>query len=97
MAEHWTDRNKHMAKDGFAEALDRKVSPEQVNNAPQGMKPPQPMLTPNGPMRSAVDQQVRERIDAEIAQRQEAIRVKFAKDCDREKPRGMAISYNSRD
>jgi hypothetical protein len=89
MTQHWIDRNKHMAKEGFAEALERKVSPEQANEAPQGMKPPQPMLTPTGPMRSAVDQQVRERCEAEIARRQEEIQDKFFIDRAEEKERSI--------
>lgn len=76
MPPHWAETHKHKAKEGF----ERAGRDDTCNGAKKEyQRPPQPMLTPNGPMRRAVDQRVREK--------QEAIKAKFARDRQLERER----------
>lgn len=72
---HWTEANKHKAKNAFEN------TPRQVTqpNGRQPYRPPQPQLTPKGPLRNEVDQRVREK--------QAAIKAKFARDKQLERER----------
>ncbi|MEL6280693.1 MAG: hypothetical protein AAFR28_17685 [Pseudomonadota bacterium] len=81
MAEHWTDAKKHEAKEAFDEA--RRNRPRAHAPSPKGRdadppQTPQPTLTPSGPLRSIVDERIREK--------RAAIKAKIARD--REKERG---------
>jgi len=79
MAKHWTDEYKHKAKDAFDQAPDR----EPVNQPPHQQRPPQPQLTPKGPIRSNVDAQIREQDAAKharIEKRKKEIEAKLEND-----------------
>jgi hypothetical protein len=79
MAKLWTDEHKHKAKDAFEQAPDE----GPVNQPPRQQRPPQPQLTPKGPMRSAVDAQIREQESAKrvrIEKRKQEIEAKLEND-----------------
>lgn len=78
MTEHWTEREKHKAKDALARSVLAKQVKAQHQNVQQ-QRPPQPQLTPNGQLREAVDRRVREK--------QAAIKAKFARDREAERER----------
>ncbi|WP_133162351.1 hypothetical protein [Hyphococcus luteus] len=73
MPPHWTETNKHKAKEAF-ETAPREVRQHHNRQAPE--RPPQPQLKPKGPLRDAVDRQVREKA--------EAIKAKFTYDRQKE-------------
>ncbi len=78
MPQHWTEKHKHKAKDAFDQAPKQSVEVEQSQP-----KAPQPQLTPNGPMRSNVDAQIREQTAAKrarIEQRRKQIEAKLERD-----------------
>ena len=80
MSGHWIDENKGIARKAFEEA---KLREEKAKREAEAIKPTQPQLTPNGPLRHAVDAQVREQMAAkraEIEQRKEEIKQKFEQD-----------------
>lgn len=78
MSEHWTEQNKHKAKEAF-ERTKQANQPAQQRQARPPQRPPQPQLTPSGPMRETVDRQVREK--------QAAIKAKLARDRQMERER----------
>jgi len=78
MPQHWTEKHKHKAKDAFEQTQNKTIASEQAKP-----KAPQPQLTPNGPMRSSVDAQVREQLAAKRAQiekRKKEIQAKLKQD-----------------
>jgi hypothetical protein len=78
MTEHWAETNKHKAKEAFENAPREEVRPPDKQPY---QRPPQPQLTPKGPMRREADQRVREK--------QEAIRAKFVQDKEKGKLRNF--------
>ena len=78
MAANWTEREKHKAKDALARSVQAKQVKAQ-RQVTQPQRPPQPRLTPKGPMRETVNRQVREK--------QAAIKAKFARDREAERER----------
>lgn len=90
MAQHWFDRDKGKGVKAFAAAQERQVPDhETVTQQERQPRPPQPMLTPTGPMRDAIDRAVTEARDAEIAKRAEALQKKFEADRQRDRGRGL--------
>jgi len=76
MPKHWTEANKHKAKEAF-DSVGHDIPKE--HSIKHFQRPPQPMLTPKGQMRRSVDQRIREK--------QEAIKAKFALDRQMERDR----------
>lgn len=87
---HWYDRAKGEGVKAFEAAKTRQEPvPETIARSERQPRPPQPMLTPTGPMRDAVDRAVAEARDAEIAKRAEALGKKF--EADRQRDRGPTL------
>ena len=84
MSQHWTDREKGRAVDGFSNAQERRIMEQPEVRPPQA---PQPQLTPNGPMRRQVDNRVREQMAADLARKKEEIMRKFEQDRQKEMQR----------
>lgn len=79
MSPHWYDRDKGQGVKAFQDAQAREAAPEPTPEREHiAPRPPQPMLTPTGPIRDAVDRAVIEQREAEITKRAEALREKFA-------------------
>ncbi len=75
MPQHWIDRDKHKAIDGFKAAQNRQGRAREKQNKP--LKPQAPQLVPTGPMRSAAEAKAREQRAAELAKRKAEIEAKF--------------------
>ena len=79
MSQHWIDRDKHKAVDGFKAAQNRqgRARREQQNKP---LKPQAPQLVPKRSMRSVVEAKVREQRAAELSKRKVEIEEKLSVD-----------------
>lgn len=95
--EEWKVKNKGRAHHDFNMEADRPAREEHQQSCDpefKPMKPPQPILTPDGWVRRVVDEQVNNRMEAEasrkaeqerlkaekIAQKREELKIKFERD-----------------